>query len=98
MIRELFPALLAAPVVVLVTSCSSSLVPAGMWPTVDERKGALAEYGGRWEPDVEAMGFGLARSVGIVDHAETASAKTIPRGMAALVSETRKVGQGTTQC
>ncbi|MEP4079040.1 S1 family peptidase [Haloferula sp.] len=86
MIREFLSALFVASVVILSTSCSSSHIPAAMLPTSAEREAALAKFSDRWELDVPVKRFGLARSVGIVEGAESATSKTIPKGMATLVT------------
>lgn len=58
-----------------------------MWPKYSDRKTALSKYEDQWKHDVSVKSFGLTRSVGIVEEAEKANAKSIPHGMAALISQ-----------
>ena len=86
MIRKFLLPLFIALVVITFSSCSSSLVPAGMWPTYAERKAALTKHRNRWEQDVPVKRFGLARSAGIVDCGKTVTPMSIPQGMATLIT------------
>ena len=72
--------------VIAFTSCSSRFVPEAMWPTAEERRTALAQYNDRWERDTDVKVFGLTRSIGIVKDEETATSKSTPIGMAALIT------------